>query len=48
MFRADGRLTSGTSDQVVFSTMRGSGWPNLNTSTNGVESWPSATAHGTE
>jgi len=32
----------------LFNTIRGSGWPNLNTRTNGVKSWPSATASGTE
>ena len=44
------RQAKGSSEQVIklFSTIRGSGWPNLNTRINGVESWPSATANGTE
>jgi len=45
------RLARGTYDQVRFSTMRGSGWPGLNSEPSAVatvERWPSATAHGTE
>ena len=42
------RQAEGTSDQVLFSTIRGSGWPRLNSITAGVEIWPSATANGTE
>ena len=35
-------------DQVLFSTIRGSGWPRLDSISAGVEIWPSATANGTE
>ena len=44
------RQAEGSSDQVtkLFSTIRGGGWPRLNSISAGVEIWPSATANGTE
>ena len=42
------RQAEGSSEQVLFSTIRGSGWPRLNSISAGVEIWPSATANGTE